>query len=752
MAAPDPIFGNLNEVQAEVVRHVKGPVLIIAGAGSGKTRALTHRIAYLIDQGVPPWQILAVTFTNKAAREMKERVRNLLHIIGTDDIEPEKFGAGRLPVMGTFHSICARILRRDIENLGRDRRFVIYDKDDQEKLMKDVLKEMNVNEKELRPAAALTYIGRFKSEALKPKDAAEQAASDRLNRIAQVYARYQQALATANALDFDDILLETVRLFHEHRNVLERYQATWRFLHVDEYQDTNHAQYLLLTLLAQKDGNICVIGDPDQSIYAFRGSDIRNILEFQKDYPKAKEYKLERNYRSTQLILDAAGAVIQNNPNRPEKTMWTDRKDGPKVLVQEISDERAEAMTVIQSVIAERTAGTSLHEQAILYRTNAQSRLLEEACLRAGVPYRLVGGVKFYARREVKDILAYLHLIQNPQDTVSLLRVINVPARKIGATTLERMQLFGRKRGLSLWETLHVIDEIESIAEPTRVRLREFVHLLEQQQEKASRMVVSHLALDLLEKTNFEQWLRDETEEGEARWENVQELITVMHKYDALDPLVSLSSFLEEVALISEVDALQEDDDALTLMTLHLCKGLEFDHVLITGCEEGILPHSNSLFDKNQLEEECRLLYVGMTRAKTRLQLFFARSRTLFGQTRTNAPSRFLDSLPESVTERRSDDILSAFAWASRAGQQKAWTNHDLPRSTVEEGFDVEFNQDVAFMEEQRSELATGSRVQHPTFGKGTVISRRGDVVEIHFDSGQRKHLALSVAPLTVLP
>src|SRR3989344_3570283 len=404
MAAPDPIFGNLNEVQAEAVRHVKGPVLIIAGAGSGKTRALTHRIAYLIDQGVPPWQILAVTFTNKAAREMKERVRNLLHIIGTDDIE----------------------------TLGRDRRFVIYDKDDQEKLMKDVLKEMNVNEKELRPAAALTYIGRFKSEALKPKDAAEQAASDRLNRIAQVYARYQQALATANALDFDDILLETVRLFHEHRNVLERYQATWRFLHVDEYQDTNHAQYLLLTLLAQKDGNICVIGDPDQSIYAFRGSDIRNILEFQKDYPKAKEYKLERNYRSTQLILDAAGAVIQNNPNRPEKTMWTDRKDGPKVLVQEISDERAEAMTVIQSVIAERTAGTSLHEQAILYRTNAQSRLLEEACLRAGVPYRLVGGVKFYARREVKDILAYLHLIQNPQDTVSLLRVINVPARKIG--------------------------------------------------------------------------------------------------------------------------------------------------------------------------------------------------------------------------------------------------------------------------------------------------------------------------------
>src|SRR3989344_3644482 len=328
MAAPDPIFGNLNEVQAEAVRHVKGPVLIIAGAGSGKTRALTHRIAYLIDQGVPPWQILAVTFTNKAAREMKERVRNLLHIIGTDDIE----------------------------TLGRDRRFVIYDKDDQEKLMKDVLKEMNVNEKELRPAAALTYIGRFKSEALNPKDAAEQAASDRLNRIAQVYARYQPALATANALDFDDILLETVRLFHEHRNVLERYQATWRFLHVDEYQDTNHAQYLLLTLLAQKDD------------------------------PKAKEYKLERNYRSTQLILDAAGAVIQNNPNRPEKTMWTDRKDGPKVLVQEISDERAEAMTVIQSVIAERTAGTSLHEQAILYRTNAQSRLLEEACLRAGVP------------------------------------------------------------------------------------------------------------------------------------------------------------------------------------------------------------------------------------------------------------------------------------------------------------------------------------------------------------------------------
>lgn len=768
--ALDPILAHLNEPQREAVLHTDGPVLILAGAGSGKTRALTHRIAYLMSQGVAPWQILAVTFTNRAAKEMKERIKNLLHIVDGTELEFQGSGQGRLPIMGTFHSVCVRILRRDIEKLGRDRSFVIYDRDDQEKLMKQVLKEMNIDEKELKPRAALSYVGRFKSEAVLPKEALSQATTPHMLQVIQAYGRYQNALREANAMDFDDLILETVRLFHELPDVLHRYQETWRYLHVDEYQDTNHAQYLLISLLAQKYRNLCVIGDPDQSIYAFRGADIRNILEFKKEYPNALQIKLEQNYRSTQLVLSAANNIIKANPNRPEKDMWTEQKEGPLVTVHEVADEKKEAEDAIREAEKLQTTGLKLNEQVILYRTNAQSRLFEEACMRAGIPYRIVGGVKFYARKEVKDVLAYLHAILNPGDTLSLLRILNVPARKIGDTTIGHLQAFGTANRMNLWEILKSARDIPNLNEPTQNRLLEFAEVIEKLQVIAEKKVVAELTQDLLGAVDMEKWLRDETEEGETRWQNVQELLSVMVKYSALPPMLSLTSFLEEVALVSEVDKLSDvKDDALTLMTLHLCKGLEFEHVMIAGCEEGIFPHSNSMYDKEQLEEERRLMYVGMTRSKKHLRMFFARSRMLWGNTQSNAPSRFLDDLPDAVIERRSDDILSAFGWSTqprsalgRSNIEPPVVSRARPDDSVgrvepfrqKDSLSVEFNQDLTFAEESDSNqdaFGEGSRVSHPTFGSGTILGRRGDIVEIRFDSGAKKSFALSIAPLTMI-
>jgi len=710
----------------------------------------------MMDQGIQPWQILAVTFTNKAAAEMKSRIKNLLKIT---DPEGEAFGGGergvgRLPAMGTFHSICVRILRRDIERMGRDRTFVIYDADDQEKLMKSVLKDMSIDEKELKAKAALSYVGRFKSEALSPAEVRSQATTPHMMQVIRAYDRYQKALREANALDFDDLILETVRLFHEVPEVLDRYQETWRYLHVDEYQDTNHAQYLFITLLAQKYRNLCVIGDPDQSIYSFRGADIRNILEFEKEYPDALRVKLEQNYRSTQVVLTAANAVIAANPDRPEKEMWSSRKEGPRIIVHEVRDERKEAEEAVRSAQQLQKDGTVLNEQVILYRTNAQSRLFEEACMRAGIPYRIIGGLKFYARKEVKDVLAYLYVLLNPFDTLSLLRILNVPTRKIGQTTIGHLQAYASARQLPLWSTLKEVDMIEAINEPTRERITKFVHLIESFMGLTKTQVVSGLTERLLNAINLEQWLKEDEEDGEDRWQNVQELLSVTHKYDTLEPETSLMSFLEEVALVSEVDKLTDvRDDALTLMTLHLCKGLEFESVSIGGCEEGIFPHANSAYDKEQLEEERRIMYVGMTRAKTHLRIFCTRTRMLWGETQANAPSRFLDDLPEAVTERRSDELLSAFAWATESGKAKAFSSGSRvqPYRQNTSSIDVEFNQDIAFddaSQETSDDLGEGTRVEHPSFGRGSILTRRGDVVTIQFDNGQKKTFALSIAPL----
>jgi len=746
------ILGTLNEPQRRAVEHTKGPLLILAGAGSGKTRALTHRIAALIAQGVPPWQILAVTFTNKAAKEMKSRIENLLHL--TEGEDPSAWGSksARLPVMGTFHSICARILRKDIEKLGRDRSFVIYDQDDQEKLVKQVLRDMKVEEAELKPRAALSYIGRFKCEALSPNEALKQSTTPRMETVCHAFAAYEKALRTANALDFDDLILEVVRLFHEVPEVLDRYQETWRYINVDEYQDTNHAQYLFTTLLAQKYRNLCVIGDPDQSIYAFRGADIRNILEFQREYKDAIEIKLEQNYRSTQLILTAADAVIAANPNRPKKKMWSERKEGPKVLVNEVESERKEAEEALRRITQFKAEGVALNDQVILYRTNAQSRLFEEACMRQGIPYRIVGGVKFYARREVKDVLAYLHVILNPADTVALLRIINVPSRKIGETTLERIRVWSSVNGASLWSALQRADEITDLNEGTKNRIAAFVKIITDLQGEMKHRVVADLTMRLLQRIGLEQWLKDDTEEGEERWQNVEELLSVMRKYDHLEPQIALTSFLEEVALVSEVDRLAElKDDAVTLMTVHLCKGLEFEHVTVAGCEEGIFPHASSVYDREQLEEERRLMYVGMTRAKTHLTLLFARSRMLWGETKSNSPSRFLDDLPDGVIERRSDSVLSSFAWAAERGQEEALTGGHVEPYNQEKHLKMEFNQDVTLDDASQEPMTEGTRVEHPKFGQGTVAAVRGGVADIAFDSGIRKSFALSIAPLKIL-
>lgn len=775
---PDLIFDGLNAEQKRAVETLEGPVLILAGAGSGKTRALTHRIAHLIERGVQPWQILAVTFTNKAANEMKTRITNLLKLSDPNQKQ--------LPVMGTFHSVCVRILRRDIEKMGRNRDFVIYDMDDQEKMMKEVLREMKIDPKELKPKTALGHISRFKSEVFNPKEVAQQATSEWMARVAKIYERYQMTLRLHNALDFDDLILEVIRLFREVPDVLDRYQETWRYLNVDEYQDTNHAQYLLISLLAEKYRNLCVIGDPDQSIYAFRGADIRNIMQFQHEYKNAAAIKLERNYRSTQQILDCADAVIAANPNRPEKKMWTERIDGEKIVLHEMRDEKEEAREAVKSAMDAMALGIPLNEQVILYRTNAQSRLFEEACMKAGVPYRILGGVKFYARREVKDVLAYLHTIHNPADALSLLRIINVPSRKIGTTTIERIQMYCSEKQCTLWEALkNIACHFETppsgapqcdidLPDPVKNRIAEFVSLIEKYRERRLHLNVFTLTRELLSETKMEAWVKDDTSEGESRWENVGELLSVMQKYDKLEPEQSFVNFLEEVALVSEVDKLEDTrSDALTMMTLHLCKGLEFKHVIIAGCEEGIFPHTNALFDKEQLEEERRLMYVGMTRAKDLLRIFAARSRMQFGSTAANPMSRFLDDMPPQIVEKKSDDLMSGVLWnigssrlsggasaKSEASPAQRGTSRETGRNKVEpyrqhQDLTVEFNQDALarddFNQDSGDDLAEGSRIRHPVFGEGTVTGRRGDVVDVKFDSGEKKRFALSIAPLEVV-
>jgi DNA helicase-2/ATP-dependent DNA helicase PcrA len=744
------MLAHLNDMQQQVVLHCDGPVLVLAGAGSGKTSALTTRIAWLIrEKGVSPWNILAVTFTNKAANEMKERILKLI-----------KKDENYAPNVGTFHSTCVRILRKQIHHLGYDRGFVIYDTADQQLLMKRVLGDLLIDDKKFNPKAILNFVSGAKNELVPPEEYAKFANNYFTEKVALCYKRYQHELQKNNALDFDDIIMLTVELFQKFPEILDYYQEQFRFISVDEYQDTNHAQYVLTNLLAAKYRNLCVIGDSDQSIYAFRGANIHNILNFEKDYPEAKVVYLEQNYRSTQLILDAAHQVIVKNTQRKDKKLWTQREGGEKITMKTLSNERAEGEFVADTIIKkmQEMDEKEYRNFAILYRTNAQSRVMEEAFLRYAIPYKIVGGIKFYERKEIKDLVAYLRVVQNPHDSLSLMRIINVPPRKIGQKTIDTIQQYAVNNDTSFWQALTEIDRIEAIRESKSKALEDFVKVVKELQSVNKEFPASGLIKHAMELSGYKKFLDDGTEEGESRLQNAYELISVAGKYDRLPPGESLTIFLEEISLIADIDKLDEQENSVTLMTIHSAKGLEFPVVFLVGLEDGIFPHSRSLLERNEMEEERRLMYVALTRAKDKLYLLNAQNRMLYGESQTNPPSQFLKDIPEDVLEELPTDN-AATTWENTQYFRKVSYGIDRPRRPLPDESAVAespafqetrvVREDAVFSDES-PELREGDRVVHNTFGEGTVLTIKGGVATIKFDTlhvGTKK-LALSIAPL----
>jgi DNA helicase-2/ATP-dependent DNA helicase PcrA len=651
----EQIVRALNPEQARAVTTTEGPLLILAGAGSGKTRVLAHRIAYLVGvQDVAPWRILAVTFTNRAAAELRERIISLV-------------GEGGRDVMaGTFHALCARVLRQDGEAIGISRRFVIYDTDDQGSLMKQILREEDLPlTGEFRPSVVLGAISRAKNEMLDPTFLSEHAANHRERLIARLATRYRERLRKAQALDFDDLLLEAVRLFEEAPDVLAKYQERWRYLHVDEYQDTNRAQYLWVRALAAKHHNLCVVGDDDQSIYSWRGADLRNILDFERDWPDTAVVKLEQNYRSTQLILDAAHAVVSRNSARKDKKLWTENAGGVRIQRFEAYNEDEEAEWIarqVEGLVGGRSSALTrkaddedvrfrAREIAVMYRMNAQSRALEESFLRYGIRYQLVGGTRFYARREVKDALAYLRILRSDTDSVSFERIINVPARGIGERTIEVLRADAAREGGTTWAAIETAaaGELAGIAPRTRNALAEFAVLVRRLRARVGTLALPELLDEALEASGYRAMLADGSEDGEERWANLLELRSVTTRYDDLAPDDALDRLLEETALVADQDSYEGDADAVTLITLHAAKGLEFPVVFIAGLEEGLFPHSRALDDEKELEEERRLAYVGITRAKRRLYLSHAWRRATWGMGQASVPSRFLLEIPAEL-------------------------------------------------------------------------------------------------------
>ncbi|MBH77294.1 MAG: AAA family ATPase [Dehalococcoidia bacterium] len=719
----------LNPAQRAAVEHPGGAQLILAGPGSGKTRVIMNRIAWLVgEQGVAPWRILAVTFTNKAAREMRARAQGLL---GED--------AAKLH-LGTFHSMCARWLRIHGEELGISPDYVIYDDADQTALMKRVLESLHVDSRQFTPRSVLSAISSAKSEMRGADHFGNQTESYFQEVVARAYERYQQGLRAASAFDFDDLLVETVRLFRQSKEVLE--QRAGKYLHVlvDEFQDTNPAQYALARQLASVNGNICVVGDPDQSIYSWRAADSRNTQYFLRDFPEATTYLLEQNYRSTQPILDAANAVIANNRSHIERALWTESEEGQALITYEAYNDEEEGEFVAREVERLSVKERSLSSIAVLYRTNAQSRPIEDALVRNRIPYRLIGGVRFYQRREIKDLLAYLRLVHNRLDEASLLRVINVPTRGIGGTTLSRLTDFARSTGLTLWDACEASslgEPIPGIAARATTAIRRFVQTLEAMRRERDRPL-AELLDQVLEASSYLDYLRDRDEGGEERLENVLQLRTVMSQYEDTTggEAADLASFLQDVALVADVDELEGAVEAVTLITLHAAKGLEFPIVFLVGMEEGVLPHIRSFDDPRQLEEERRLAYVGITRAEESVYLTRAYRRYLGGRPLTNPPSRFLGEIPEHLLQ------------PYRGGE----------RRTVREAEREEASASSATTEGVASTTApdwqAGERVSHPHFGEGIVVSsqeRRGDVeVVVAFDDAKAgvKRLLQSLAPL----
>ena len=642
------IYDTLNPPQREAVAQTEGPVLILAGAGSGKTRVLTHRIAYLMDEkGVNPWNILAITFTNKAAQEMRERVDKLVG-----------FGSESIWV-STFHSACVRILRRHIDNLGYDTNFTIYDTDDQKSLMKDVCRKMNIDTKIYKERSLLAQISHAKDELLTPDDMEMKAAGDyNMKKVASVYREYQAALRKNNALDFDDLIVKTVELFEKCGAVLEYYQERFKYIMVDEYQDTNTAQFKFISLLAQRYQNLCVVGDDDQSIYKFRGANIGNILGFEHVFPDARVIRLEQNYRSTRNILNAANQVIANNTERKAKTLWTENEEGSKVHFRQFLNAYEEAEYVAGEIGKLKRNGLGNYRDcAILYRTNAQSRIFEEKFIAANIPYKLVGGVNFYARKEIKDLLCYLKTINNARDDLAVQRIINVPKRGIGATTLGRVQDYADNMGISLYEALRVAEEVPSIGRSLS-KIDGFVTFIQMLKSKADVMTVEEILQEVIDSTGYVAELEaEDTEESRARIENIDELISKTVAYqeamEEQNQSATLSGFLEEVALVADIDTVDPDQDYVLLMTLHSAKGLEFPRVFLVGMEDGMFPSYMSIIsdDRSDLEEERRLCYVGITRAMEDLTLTSARQRMLRGEVQYNKVSRFVREIPRELVD-----------------------------------------------------------------------------------------------------
>jgi DNA helicase-2/ATP-dependent DNA helicase PcrA len=722
MDTPTDLLSPLNPAQRDAVTTINGPVLVLAGPGSGKTRVLTYRVAYLLREcRIAPYNILAVTFTNKAAREMRERLTQLVGEASVHDL-----------TIGTFHATCARWLRREGERVGLTRGFVIYDEDDQESLIKQVLAELNLSEQKYRPGTVLNAISKAKNELISPEEYTPPSYWHEV--VGRVYKRYQQLLLENNAADFDDLIMLTVQLFRENPDVLERYQNRYRYLHVDEFQDTNVAQYVLLKLLANKHQNLFCVGDEDQSVYSWRGADYRNVLRFSRDFPNAQVKLLEQNYRSTQTILDVAQAIIRKNRSRHAKQLWTENARGIPITVYEAYDQEEEARFVVNEIAQLMKQGYAGREIAVFYRTNAQSRALEDAFLKRGMPYQLIGATRFYQRREIKDLLAYLRLIHNPNDSVAFQRIINVPPRGIGKTTLDTLMRRAERLHVSPYAVLQMLaadeeDEGRKTKDKgrkqevfdTRARhaLLSFVTVVEELRAACAKETLPKLFDRVLRVTAYKEYLRDGSEEGEERWENVRELRSVTTRYADANADVTLAPFLEEVALIADIDTLREDVNAPTLMTLHTAKGLEFRVVFIVGLEEGLLPHARSMDNPDQMEEERRLCYVGITRAKERVYLTHAFQRARYGMAEPSEPSRYLKDIPRQLIQR-------ATATPARVGTHRA--------AFADDAFaDEEEDLPPAAVKTPQPRFRAGDRVHHTKFGEGVVISSQmmGDDEEV---------------------
>ena len=735
----------LNPPQREAVLHGDGPLLVLAGAGSGKTRVLTHRIARLIDEGVPPWSILAITFTNKAAREMRERVERLAGDMGRD------------AWILTFHACCARILRRDIDKLGYKPSFTIYDADDQMNVIKQLCKSMNLDEKRFPPREIRAAISDAKNRVLSPAEWAKEAGEDfRARTISEVYAAYERQLAANNALDFDDLILKTLTLFSEHPPVLAAYQHKFSHILVDEYQDTNMAQYMLVRLIAGESRNLCVVGDDDQSIYGWRGADLRNILEFERDFPDCRVIKLEQNYRSTSNILDAANQVIAHNTGRKEKALWTDAGEGEKIRVYRALDERDEAAWVVRAIEERMKRGARAGDFAVFYRTNAQSRVLEEAMVRRGVPYRVYGGMKFYDRKEVKDVLAYMRAVANPDDDQSVRRIINEPRRGIGDATIETLAQFAQREGMSLLSA--VISADDSVL-PARAlgAVRKFGALMLDLTQAGISLSAGEFLQEVLDKTGYIAAIRASKDpDAQTREENVMELAGAVAEYESQSPEGGLLGFLENVALVTDLDSMGERPEAVTLMTIHASKGLEFPHVIVTGMEETVFPLGRATFEDSLMEEERRLCYVAFTRAMQSLALTFAVSRMLYNQRRNNPPSRFLSEIPERLIEddrARREPVRvppprAGYAPVSPAARGNAGARRaplapgDIPGVTKGFGGVVRAGAGAQAL------FSPGDRVTHKVFGAGTVLESNRDKIRIAFDTRGERTFPASIAPI----